>query len=449
MKYFLFAIALVGMIPLGVVASLNRKLVGAVVFCIFLPALIFNATALNFFSDEFYRGTARGMEVSFIYLLSLAVIIALALRRSLAPLLPGWGGRIILIYIIWSACSFANADDRLVAWFELWKMMMIYLVFWAMSSWMKASDDPGLIVNSMAFFVVMNFFPVIQQHFSGRYQVWGCFPHQNSMAVFLMFLLPIFFARYLVGRNSLSWRLCSAAFLFGSISIIRTYSRGAIAVYPIAAGITALLCLSRNFSQRIISRLAPIAIIGLLGFAVLLPRIIDRFIYAPESSKEDRVIYAQSACNMIADHPVLGVGLNNWGLKINPPYEYNVRDLSKVKFSDDEPYRDGVVETVYLLVAAECGLVGLFILLLLFGFYLISAFRLTRRLAGTQWFFIAAGATGGLVGCYLQSILEWSLKQQVDYIGLFIVFSLISYLNLNWKRLAEKERSKTDCKDPA
>ncbi len=446
MKYVVFFIALLGMIPLGIVSSASRKWTAAIVFCIFLPTIFFNQTALNFYSHEDYRGTARGMEVSVIYLLSLAVLIALAIRSKLAKMFPDAGAKIYFLYFVWSALSFYNSADPLLSWFELWKMIMIFLVFWAITSWLEASDDPKPIINSLAFFIVVNFLIIIRQHYSGRYQVPGCFPHQNSMTVFMMIIVPIFFAAYLTGKRSRSWWLYTAAFIGGSAAIVRSYSRGAIAIYPIAAGITAMLCLTRNFSQRIVSRMLPIALIGLLGFGVLLPRIVERFLYAPESSKGGRIDLALSARNMINDHPVLGVGLNNWGIKINPPYTYNARGLDWEKLSKDEdnPFRDGIVETIYLLVAAECGYPCLVLLLAFFGYYLFLAFRLTRRLAGTKWFFIAAGVAGGLAGSYLQSTLEWSLKQQIDFIGLMMVFAIVGYLNRHWRKLVAAERKEKE-----
>ena len=48
---------------------------------------------------------------------------------------------------------------------------------------------------------------------------------------------------------------------------------------------------------------------------------------------------------------------------------------------------------------------------------------------GQPNFWIAAGALGGLTGLYLQSTLEWVLKQSINFTELVIVFALISYLN--------------------
>ena len=53
---------------------------------------------------------------------------------------------------------------------------------------------------------------------------------------------------------------------------------------------------------------------------------------------------------MILDEPWRGVGINNWGIKINPPYEYAERAGRNRNRGDD--FKDGIVETVYLLVGA-------------------------------------------------------------------------------------------------
>jgi len=67
-----------------------------------------------------------------------------------------------------------------------------------------------------------------------------------------------------------------------------------------------------------------------------------------------------------------------------------------------------------------------------FGYYWISAFRLLRRLKGSKWFYIPAGALGGMTGIFMQSCLEWVLKQQINFMLLVTIFAFISYLNKHW-----------------
>ena len=132
------------------------------------------------------------------------------------------------------------------------------------------------------------------------------------------------------------------------------------------------------------------------------------------------------------------MGINNWGIKINPPYEY--AELAGRFTNRGEDFKDGIVETVYLLVAAECGIPALVAMVVWFGWYWVSCVRLLKRLRGTQWFFIPAGLLGGLTAVYLQGTLEWVLRQQMSLICLMFMFATLSYLNTSWRGLVAAER---------
>ena len=60
---------------------------------------------------------------------------------------------------------------------------------------------------------------------------------------------------------------------------------------------------------------------------------------------------------LMKDKPLLGVGLNNWGIKINPPYPYCEYRYGNKRIAPD--FKEGIVESSYLLVGAECGLPAL------------------------------------------------------------------------------------------
>ena len=78
MKYAVFFLALAGVAPLGAVLSWNRRWLKYAVWGMVAALAVYQATAINFFSYEEYRGSSRGMEVSIIYLLALAVLVAAA-----------------------------------------------------------------------------------------------------------------------------------------------------------------------------------------------------------------------------------------------------------------------------------------------------------------------------------------------------------------------------------
>ena len=82
MKYLIFTATLFCVPPAAVFLSMNRRLLYWSIIALVLPLLMFQQTSINFFSHELYRGTARGMEVSLIYLAAAAIIGALVLRES-------------------------------------------------------------------------------------------------------------------------------------------------------------------------------------------------------------------------------------------------------------------------------------------------------------------------------------------------------------------------------
>ena len=277
-------------------------------------------------------------------------------------------------------------------------------------------------------FVIINMMDIVWLHFRGVYQPHGVFPHQNCMAVAMHVLGALFFAAYMMkGLRSFFACLCAVAFLCAAMATVRSYSRMALALTPLNYGLAFLLCAVIGRSHWWLMRILPIAAGGLLVLALMLPRIIERFENAPEASGNTRVELARCAWEMIKDEPWRGVGINNWGIKINPPYEYAERAGRETNRGED--FADGIVETVYLLVCAECGIPALAAMLAWFGWYLFKCIALMRRLRGTEWFFVPVGCFCGLLVTYLQSCLEWVLRQQLNLICLLFIFAILSYLD--------------------
>ena len=436
MKYICFIFAVLGIVPSAMILACDRALMRLAMLGLIIPLLMFNSSAINFFSKEFYRGTSRGMEISIIYIVAVIILLALSLRNGrLVNLFPDWGSRIYLLYFAWSLNSLQNAGSMSVSFFELWKMVMIYLVFLAVYHYLEFSNgDFDIILYGIGIVVGVNFLMIVYQHLIGIYQVRGVFPHQNSLAMYMLVVSLIFFSRYFNNVEGWRSRLFFLLFALSSATLIRTYSRGAIACFPLAALMTLLCSIRWHLTMRKLYIMASLTIIGAIGVSAFMPRIIERFEKAPESSGRTRKNLAIAAVNMIQDVPIAGVGVNNWGIKINPPYTYSTHREGG-RYNDE--FKDGIVETVYLLVCAECGIPGLVLFLSWFGFYFISSFRLLKRLRNTQYYYLPAGILGGMGGILLQSCLEWVLKQQINFMLMMIVFACISYLNRHYRNLIE------------
>ena len=440
MKYAVFAIAMMGVPPLAFIISLNRSWTKYAIWAMIAALAAYQATAINFFSNEWYRGTSRGMEVSVIYLFAATMLITAAIKRRLPKLVPSVGAALFVVYFLLCLPSWSTAESKLFAWMEIWKMIMLYMTYLSVRAYLGLTDDVKALVKGLAVFAVFNFLLIVKDHFSGVYQPHGVFPHQNGLAMGMHLFANLFFAYFLAG----GWRgpvLNTFAFVAASACIVRTYSRGALAMMPVSFAVTFALMFFAGLDvpkRRVFMRILPIAAVGLLGLAAMLPRIIERFESAPEASKNTRVELALCAREMMADEPWRGVGINNWGIKINPPYEYAERAGRNPNRGED--FRDGIVETVYLLVGAECGIPALAAMLLWFFYYLIVSCRLVKKLKGTPYAAIPAGLAGGLVACYLQSCLEWVLRQQMNLILLMIFFAILDHLNKNAARIAAEAR---------
>ncbi len=426
MKYLIFCIAALGVLPLGYILTLNRKYMRYAVYAVILPVMMFHQVSINFFSHETYRGTSRGMEVSLVYLIAAAMLTAMLILFRKKPLFPDTGSKIFLVYFLLCIPSVINAENGLFSWFELWKMMMMYIVFLTSYYYLYYTRDFNTIFTAFGIVAAVTFLSVVFQHVKGIHQANGLFPHQNSLGMYMNLIAPVFFGYYF-NRNK-GWKrfLFAGFFLMASAACMRTYSRGAMVCLPFGCAITALLSLRYQFHMRKIQILLPIFLICFFGALLLLPNIIKRFENAPKESLMTRQYLAASAWNMMQDEPLLGVGLNNWGIKINPPYPYCEYRYNNKRIAKD--FKEGIVETSYLLVGAECGFPALGAFLAWLGYYYIVACKLLKQFRRSDYFFIPAGLVGGLTAVYLQSTLEWVMKQQVNFIQMMVLFAALSIL---------------------
>lgn len=437
MKYLMFTLAVIGILPLVVLLTQNRRLSRLAILAMIMPMCRFDWSAINFFSEEKYRGTSRGMEVSLIYIVAFALLLLFAMLRGRRQLFPEWGSRIYLVYFLFSLPSIINAPNLLYSFFEIWKMIMVYLVYLAVYYYLEFSNgDIDIILYGISGLTAVNFVIMLFEHFTPIYHPQGIFPHQNSMAMFMSIAGLLYFSRFLNNHDGRKEVFFFISFLMASFGVLRSYSRGAIFCYPLGALITLSCSLRAGMTGPKVLKmmiLVPLIAVGVVLFA---PRVIHRFETAPEASADTRRNLAVSAFQMMRDSPFIGMGINNWGIVINRDEYGGHRDWNKGHI---DGYQDGIVETIYLLVGAECGIPCLIVLLSWFGYYWFSSIFLLKKLRLTKYYYFPAGAWGAFTAVFLQSSLEWVLKQQLNFIWLMMVFAILSFLNKHHRELRESD----------
>jgi hypothetical protein len=393
---------------------------------------------INFVSREHYRGTAKGFEITLVDLATITIFLLIISRRreQKLQLIPP-GSIIFFFYFIFSAISMINAAEVLYSFFELWKMVRMYFFFWVIYNYLSDFERFDDFFRNAAFIMIYIFFFVLNQKYrEGLWQCRGPFPHQNSLVMYTIIFSSMFFARFL-NKDDPPRVFLFYITIFGmcAICIVSTLSRAGMACFAISS----MIVLGLSFLSGINAKKIIVTIMIIMGGIGVIAKsydsVMSRIESAPESSKNTRIALAISALNM-ANDKTIGVGLNNWGIKVNPPYPYS-NHIFDGPLDDD--YSMGIVETCYLMIAAETGWYNLAVFLIYIFFYyfknIVNYFKYRKH----QFQFVAIGLAGGLTAIYLESTLEWVLKQTNNFYQLMMVFALIAAMSRLRKSKTWKE----------
>lgn len=375
-----------------------------------------------------WRGASRGYAFNMVDIFAAMLFLGFCLDRTLKKRFFPPGGWAYLLYLAISLASIVNTEFLAPWGFEAMKMFWMYLFFIVCYNyilWHKNLWHLLYVVCTIA--VGMFIVGFYQKYISGGYyQIPSTMPHQNSLSLYIALFGCLILGVMLNEKLKQGQiALFAIAFFCTLLLNIFTYSRGGLFCYMVGIAIVGSLSLVLNgMTPQKVSFIAIGIIGGMMMFGYASPRIIQRFQRAPEASKNTRIFLAWAAYRMAREH-TLGVGLNNFSAHSGPGGKYAIELYQDTRITDKTNPFGGIVETIYLLVAAECGWVALAALLLWFGYYFILAMRLVFHLRHCPGFGIAIGCFAGLFANFSQSLIEWSLKQYSNFYQLMFVFALI------------------------
>ncbi len=183
------------------------------------------------------------------------------------------------------------------------------------------------------------------------YRPGGTLGSPNTAGGYFSFLLAPA-ASVLLTRLKAGYKwLAALAFGFGCVGLLLTLSRGGWAAFAFSIGLFCLLAWRRGWLTPAIPAL--LVVMLALPFVLFPDTIITRLTTDPEGAAYSRIPLMRLAFRMIQDHPLLGVGANNYAVAM-PEY-------AKVGFGWGWIY---VVHNKYLLVWAETGIGALLTFLL-------------------------------------------------------------------------------------
>lgn len=375
-------------------------------------------------SRGYWLGPVKGIEISALDFLAIAVIFATPRTRVRLTILWPW-----FIYIAAVLIAVPQATFPQVAFYYVWQLLRAALLFYAAA---RLAPYPKAIESLLwGLFAAIGYQSILalMQSDSGILQAGGSVGSQNMLGMFANFALCTSLALLLRGRHGW-WPV----FGFGGALVVDvlTASRATLGFGAIGMGVLLVLSCSRSFTPRKGAILGLVALTVAAATPVALGSIAERKSgNSTESSNHERQAFKTAAWMIIDDHP-LGVGSNHYGFVANMG-GYSAR--AGVAWNAGS--RSTSVHDTYLLVLAEtgvAGLIGLFALLFnpIFA-TLRGAFRHRRDPRGE----LLLGTGVAVITFSLHLNYEWIFVVfNIQYI-----FAMVAGCGVGLALLLDKERA--------
>ncbi len=366
-------------------------------------------------------------------------------RASLPPLL----------YLGFVTLTLFAARDVALSFFEVFLIIELVLLFIYIVGTVQSSGDAVFVVAMLLLGLLMESLLMIGLYFVRRdfsfaglaarvdydplqflhYRVGGTVGSPNTAGGYLSMLLAPALSVLLIPRLQgwLKW-LGFAAFASGVVALVLTFSRGAWIATAISLVIFGWFALRRGWLDVKIP--LALAAVGLLVGLPFAPTIVTRLLGNDQGAAAARLPLDLIAWRMILDHPLLGVGVNNYVL--NMP-DYVTPDLGQVWLY--------IAHNRYLLLWAEVGIGG-FLAFLLFLLTTLrhgwEAWQFRDRLLSTLALALTAGLAGHMVHMLVE-IFNGEQQQELLFLSaaLIVAISRLPHESPPATALASKPRHRS------
>jgi len=267
----------------------------------------------------------------------------------------------------------------------------------------RSGEDRRFLAYSMAVLTILLSFIGICQYYQlgflnipGHFIIYATMVNKNLFASVMVLMLPFLLYAAIVHRGSGSL-LAMAGVIASSVAIGHAHSRAAwlaLITLLILSGVCVIRVLAKSDldkqAQEII-RKRLVLVLVICGLATGLSALLNFFSVAVPKhiteaasssvtttrSLDERQQLWQKTLGMIVDHPVAGVGAENWKIKFPLYSEGNMRSADgSVQFM--RPHND------FLWIAGENGIPGLLLYLGLLGLAILSIWKAMQKSSTPQ-----------------------------------------------------------------
>ncbi|MBN2053297.1 O-antigen ligase family protein [bacterium] len=361
---------------------------------------------------------------------SFDVPLAAALLLGLIRLFSGKGAprrrspydEVFIAGLVFCALSFANAASLDIAMYKWIYQLKYYLIFRWSAHLLGVRSRLPLIVGAFLVAVSLQSGLGIFQHATGsdvalwipgdviRYEhlpkgeilrrVGGNWKPNSASQIYQISLGLLFSMLITTGAGARRW-IVAALFCLNMAAMVFTLSRGGWFGFLFSIPVILLLHLQAARGRRRLQMLLAVmaGAVLLAGLVAMLREpLANRLAHRESVSGWGRMQMYRGAMAMIAAHPLLGVGLNNYVANALP-------------YDAFAGYYRIPVHNIYLLYGAETGLPRLFVFLVFLALLIRDGWRC--RYAPPFARTIAFGLTGAMLGLYVRMLVAMSLEDVV------------------------------------
>lgn len=348
-----------------------------------------------------------------------ALILLFDIARHHEALLAGrWDarmGKVLVIFAITLFVSAAFSLERGRSFHEavstLFGMLPFFLALFYVRSWRLAAA----VVGAFAVSAFLNdIIACLQVYFHLNFG-WGNRPVGFSksptfLGSFMLMTIPLLFLVPARLFSHLPWKVfcwgCSALSL---VVLFLTQTRGAWIAFFCA--VIVIVIVERRYRKACLGGIAVLLLICFVAFHAY-PEYYARAeqTFNPEfQSNTERVLMWTAALQIFADHPIVGIGQDEFGLVYNRDY---ISSEAKERPTDPNNPRSGHghPHNNFLKVLSERGLVGIAGFLLLHGFVLVQLVRALRRVNGGLAYAFALDGILTFIGVQIEGLTDTNLQ---------------------------------------
>lgn len=402
---------------------------------------------LMLYSIEKYRGHTKGFEFNFIEAIAIGLGLSAILEKRVdfkifTPGLWAW-----LLWIFISLFSVNAALNPTYAFMPAFKFLKMALVMIGVFAAIHDEKDMLAIMRGFALALILQLIICLWgRYVQGGFRVMGWFEHQNPMAMWsYMVALPMLSLAVSKQSSPRDILLFFCAFGAAGLVVVLSVSRASLAAF----GVGAVLVMLSSYVQGFTVRRIALAVLGALGGLFVIVMAADTFMerMGEDDTPENDLRYAlnNQSKAMLEDHPLTGIGWNNYGLANSRPQGQKYSQVlerweeNRGRRIYPEQFRaNPLTESLYWLLLAENGYLGFAAFLLFLIITLWHGIRSSVAFWNSSIGLMLCGITIALGITYFHCQVERVLTQTKNLTTWIILCTILA--KADWLRKSLKSR---------